>query len=289
MTHRLPPGLGVTRQRRNGVTATRFSLLGSRRGGPPARVKQNGDRKYRNTSDRFGKDPKDRFGSVWRLKISKFLMDFAIENWDFWKLWIFPLKIVSYPLITVCTCDWKLTKRIKTGFKKCHLSQTRVWKQQIHRKKSTEMPRYLVVSVLGYLRMMLYQSSCNWHQFSKPLDSAFVSCLSHLSSVRDVARCVQVLSHFHALHGRHTWHLASHHQEKPTVEGTRMESQLGFTRGFHQPTAPSSPIRCLQLSATAQCSNLAMASSQFFWGKKSMVVSCIISSKGLNCWALDWR
>ena len=59
-----------------------LSLLGSRRGGPPARAKQSGDRKYRNTSDRFGKDPKDRFGSVWRLNISKFLMDFAIENWD---------------------------------------------------------------------------------------------------------------------------------------------------------------------------------------------------------------
>ena len=69
MTHRLPPGLGVTRKpQRHGVTATRFSLLRSRRGGPPARAKQSGDRKYRNTSDRFGSVWK---GSVWRLKISK--------------------------------------------------------------------------------------------------------------------------------------------------------------------------------------------------------------------------
>ena len=97
-----------------------------------------------------------------------------------------------------------------------------------HRKKSTEMPRYLVVSVLGYLRMMLYHKAVAIDITSprKPLDSAGFSCLS-LSSVRDVARCVQVLSHFHALHGRHTWHLAS-----------RIPS--GFTGGFHQPTDPPS-------------------------------------------------
>jgi hypothetical protein len=129
------------------------------------------------------------------------------------------------------------------------------------------MPRYLVVSVLGYLRMMLYQSSSidinsprnHWIQLSE-LSQSFEQC----------TRCSQMCTSAQPLSctARATY-LAS--SGIPLAlnppNGSRMESQVGFTRG-KQPMAPSSPIRCLQLSATAQCSNLAMASSQFLLGKK---------------------